>query len=119
MRCSNLPSSKTLTPNPSFDPGRGGRLSAGRGSLSVSFNRGFPASTGAATFDGVENGLAFESVREGWRRVDSRFDAGHQVVDGMGEGVLPADDMTRGPPMPDIRMRAIGYKYLSESLLAV
>ena len=52
--------------------------------------------------------MALEAVVEAGRRVLSGGDAVHEVVDLVYERVLPADDVSAGPPAPDERVRLIG-----------
>src|SRR5207248_4291364 len=46
----------------------------------------------------VEDGLAAVAVGEGGGRAGVGFDAVEEVFDGVGEGVLVADDVAAGPP---------------------
>src|SRR5215211_3022539 len=60
--------------------------------------RFLPGSAGDAAFDGVEDGLAAETVGEGRGRADAGFDAVEEVLHRVGEGVLVADDVPGRPP---------------------
>src|SRR5699024_10712952 len=64
-----------------------------------------------ASFDGVEHALDLTGSFERWLVTLARRGRREEFVILVDEGVFPPEDVTRWPPVRDIRVRFVGHQY--------